>query len=219
MAHLVNPHHLFDPEADDPASPVWADGSWTGTLVWDSAVHVCEILLGQAAWRERLCGSSCVELGCGLGLPGLVARLLGAAPSLLTDRREVSELAEEACRINDLGDAHGVEFAWEENAARQLVAERLGGVPPDVVIACDCIFAPLFGDSHLLLKMLVALAGAGTTIILALERRPKDSAEGFFSSAAEVGFDAVLLLQQKRVVVCELWLRDGGKGPVGKQVV
>ena len=169
MAHLVNPLGLCDPEADNPAAPVWADGSWTGTLLWDSAAHVCELMLAQPCWRARLRGASCLELGCGLGLPGMVASLLGAAPVLLTDRQQVAEMAEAGCRANSLEGTRGVEFDWDEAAARQLVVDHFGGRAPSLILACDCIFEPLFGEAHLLLRMLVVLADTQTTVIPAPE--------------------------------------------------
>ena len=54
--------------------------------MWDSAVHVVEWMLCDAAWRRRVRGASVLELGCGVALPGLVAHLLGARVALLTDR-------------------------------------------------------------------------------------------------------------------------------------
>ena len=59
-------------------------------------------MLASAEWRARLRGASCLELGCGLGLPGLVCHLLGAAPVLLTDRRDVAALVAEP-RIDLIG--------------------------------------------------------------------------------------------------------------------
>lgn len=108
MAHLADPMALCDNEVVEPTSALWADGSWTGTLIWDSAVHVTELLLASPAWRATLRGTSVVELGCGLGLPGLACALLGASPVLLTDRGVVAELAEEGCRSHpQLAAAHG----------------------------------------------------------------------------------------------------------------
>mmetsp|Transcript_15143 Transcript_15143/g.39100 ORF Transcript_15143/g.39100 Transcript_15143/m.39100 type:complete len:350 (-) Transcript_15143:215-1264(-) len=215
MAHLANPLGLCDAEAEDPSVPLWADGSWTGTLLWDSAALVCEIFLASPSWRARLRGASCVELGAGLGLPGLVGSLLGATPVLLTDRQDVALLAEAGCRANRLDGAVGVELDWEEGAARQMLKDHLDGQAPSIILACDCIFAPLFGESHLLLQMLSVLAGPQTTIVLALERRPDDGAESFFTLAHAAGFETVLLQQRNRVVVCEMWRREAGNGPVG----
>ena len=82
MAHLANPMCLVDEEAEDGCSPLFQDGSWTGTLIWDSTVHVSQLILGSDKWRARLCGRSTVELGCGLGLPGMVSESGGCGVGL-----------------------------------------------------------------------------------------------------------------------------------------
>jgi predicted nicotinamide N-methyase len=46
-----------------------------GFLLWDSAIALAEWLVGQA---EQVRGKRMLELGAGVGLPGLVARSLGA---------------------------------------------------------------------------------------------------------------------------------------------
>jgi hypothetical protein len=50
---------------------IFRDGTWAGTLLWDSAVHTAEFLLTDKSWQERIKGSVVVELGSGLGLPGV----------------------------------------------------------------------------------------------------------------------------------------------------
>ena len=151
LAHLASPLALVDPDVDDAVlRPLWADGTWTGTLVWDSAVHCCELLLETSAWRRRLRGdalhgrapASVLELGCGLGLPGLVCHALGAAPVLLTDRPAVSQLVGEGLALNGIqpAAARAVDFEWSDHAAAALKDEHLDGRSPDVIIACDCIF-------------------------------------------------------------------------------
>ena len=97
LAHLVNPASLRDADAPPwlpgAAAAMSAQGTWSGSLIWDSAVRAAELLLGD--WRARVAGCSVLELGCGLALPGLVAHLLGArsrrgtlARSLSTCRRQ-----------------------------------------------------------------------------------------------------------------------------------
>ena len=85
-----------------------------------------------------------------------------------------------------------------------LKRDELGGACPDLIIACDCIFAPIFGSSFLLLQMLTFLAGPGTTVLLAVERRKDDGAEAFFEQAAEAGFETTLRLRVERVLLCEM---------------
>ena len=210
MAHLATPMGLVDPEHDDAImSPLWDDGSWTGTLMWDSAVHATERLLTTGYWRERLsAGASVVELGCGLALPGFACHALGASPVLLTDRSMVTDLCGEAIVHNQLPSAsiRAVELDWSAEGAKALCSQHLDGKKPDVIIACDCVFAALFGAPYLLLEMLMLLTeeGGGTKILLALERRVDDGADGFFAQAAEAGFSTRLVFRLGRVLICEM---------------
>lgn len=202
-AHLVPPDTLWDPEAGDGVEgDIYEHGTWTGTMLWDSAVHTSEWLLASAEWAAWLPGKSVLELGSGLGLPGLVCHALGASPVLLTDREPIADLVKEGLQHNGLlasppsasssATASGVgtcSFEWDEDGAARVLAEQLGGRKPDVIIAADCIFSPLFGDTFLLLRMLDLLAGPHTTALVALERRAGDGGPRFFECAREAGFD------------------------------
>lgn len=214
LAHLATPLGLVEPEVDEAViSPLFKDGTWTGSLIWDSAVHTCELMLSDGAWRQTMRGATVLELGCGLGLPGWVAHLLGARKVLLTDRGAIADLVRDAIAANPSPPEQqlcAAEFCWSEEGAAALLAEELGGVRPDVILACDCIFAPLFGDAYLLLNMLQALASPSTVSIVALERRPGDGAPAFFAQAAEAGFVTRLLVQHMRIVICELRRGAGG---------
>jgi predicted nicotinamide N-methyase len=211
MAHLATPMSLVDPESDDAVmSPLWSDGTWTGTLIWDSAVYAADMLLSDA-WANRLRGKSLLELGCGLGLPGLVGHAIGASPVLLTDRRTVVELVREGLLANSLpeNEIRALELAWSDEAASAFKAEHLEGKAPDCIIACDCIFAPIFGSAFLLLQMLMAFASPSTIILVILERRDDDGAELFFEQTIAAGFSIVCIQRHRRVVACELRLNDG----------
>lgn len=189
-------------------SSIWADGTWSGTLFWDSALYLSHMLLSPSSahggrWRRRIQqGGAVLELGCGLGLPGCVTHLLGAPAVILTDRPCIVQLVREAIGMDQgLQAAAGawaggadsgagaaisgvklardatsgaaaaeafisgsipslaaVPFAWDEAAASALLNRELRGRAPSIILACDCIFAPLFGESFLLLLMLLALA-------------------------------------------------------------
>jgi predicted nicotinamide N-methyase len=207
LAHLSSPAALFDPELDEQiVAPLYHDGTFTGSLLWDSAIHVSELLLSSSAWHERIRGASVVELGCGLALPGWVSHLLGARAALLTDRAAISDLVEHGRMCNGAPEnVATVEFPWSDEGAQTLLAHSLlDGSHPDVLIACDCIFMPLFGGPFLLLQMLLLLAGPHTHILIGLERRPDDGAESFFQEAAAAGFTTQVCFQRGRVVVCEM---------------
>ena len=82
---------------------------------------------------------------------------------------------------------HTASFEWDADGARVLLS-NIGG-KPDVIIACDCIFAPLFGDSFLLLEMLTLLSSRDTYILLGVERRKDDGVDRFFECARDAGFE------------------------------
>jgi predicted nicotinamide N-methyase len=209
-AHLVDGSQMWDPEASGtPAEATfWSDGTWSGSLVWDSAVHVVEFMLSDAMWRRRVRGACVLELGCGLALPGLVAHLLGARAVLLTDRRVIADMVGEAVAINSLPaeTVRAFELDWAPGAAAPVLATHLGGGAPDVIVSCDCIFADLFDSNFLLLDVLSEIASPATAILLGFERRPGDGVERFFAQAAARGFRTTLRRRSQRVLVCELRL-------------
>lgn len=126
---------------------------------------------------------------------------------LLTDRGAVSDLVADGLAANAIAPdvVRALPFEWSDAAAAELRATHLDGACPDMLIACDCIFQPLFGDSFLLLQMLCALCAPERTVVLiALERRPNDGADAFFAQAASRGFHSKLLLRKERVLVVEM---------------
>ena len=104
-----------------PLVPYWS-------VLWRSGVA-----LGRDLAGSRLAGLRVVELGCGLGVPSLVAARDGAA-ALATDRcAEALELVEQNARENGLSVATA-RLDWV--AADELVA--LG--PFDLVLAADVLY-------------------------------------------------------------------------------
>mmetsp|Transcript_5117 Transcript_5117/g.9170 ORF Transcript_5117/g.9170 Transcript_5117/m.9170 type:complete len:324 (-) Transcript_5117:190-1161(-) len=107
-------------------------------VVWD-----CAVVLARYLERHRVLvqGKRVVELGCGLGLPGLVSGALGAEAVLLTER----ELAIPS--INQQIDANTTLWPQKTVTARGLGWSREychSDKPFDVVLCSDLIYA---GDS------------------------------------------------------------------------
>ena len=97
MAHMANITYSDgdgdDDDGDDdvfigagrasemPMDSIWDGGTWTGSLIWDSAVRLSELFLDNHEWRSefvsrlqertsnRTPAMTVLELGCGLGLP------------------------------------------------------------------------------------------------------------------------------------------------------
>lgn len=155
-AHLVDTKAMWDPENCEPVShegkEVFAEGTWSGGLLWDASIVATELLLKSSEWQARIRGAICLELGSGLGLPGLICSLLGARTTAVTDRPAVAGLVEDAIRMNDLGaTASALSFEWDEDGARGLL-DTIGSFP-DVIIAVSFLLMVKARDMNDLLLL------------------------------------------------------------------
>lgn len=106
--------------------------------VWPGALALGESLCdGGVLGPDVVRGLTCLELGAGLGLPGLVAACQGAKAVVLTDlgealprlRKSVAEVAKE----HKLRNVKVAEVSWGD----------FGDGPAttfDVVLCCDCVY-------------------------------------------------------------------------------
>ena len=140
--------------------PYWAD-------LWPSA-----LALARAAGARSLGGRRVVELGCGLGLPSIVAAL-GGARVLATDWSPdaVAMTADNAARNGASVDT--LACSW---SAPEPIAER---GPFDLVLASDVLYEAR--DVDLLLAALPRLATSGGEAWIADPGRPP--AERFLAEA------------------------------------
>jgi len=140
-----------------PLMPYWA-------VLWRSGVA-----LGRELASSRLAGLRVVELGCGLGVPSVVAARAGAEVLATDGSDEALELVERNAREN------GVEVATARvdwTAADDLVARG----PFDLVLAADVLYER--ASVALLLSLLPRLGGE---VWLADPGRP--AAEAFLEQA------------------------------------
>ena len=83
------------PNGESSTDAFFADGSFTGTLLWDASLRLAGFVLRSHRFRNLLIGANVVELGCGVGLLGLVAKRCGSAICALTDRESLRTLCED----------------------------------------------------------------------------------------------------------------------------
>lgn len=168
--------HLLQasPEASDAAR-----GDWTSMRLWQAAASLVDFLLVLA--KGSLAHARILELGCGLGMPGMVCRALGARV-LLTDTPETLGLLLENVKIN-FGSSSSIQAAalsWSREGVQNL--RRKYG-PFSLVLCADCVYAPLYGlrSARRLAECIVALCAASrsTVALLAVERRPGDGIRSF----------------------------------------
>ncbi len=132
----------------DEFLPYWAE-------LWPSALS-----LGEEIARRDVAGLRVVELGCGLGVPSLVAAARGAHV-LATDW---AEEAIELLRRNAARNALPLEALLADWRAPEPLLER---APFDLVLAADVLYERRYVD--LLLELLPRLGGE---ILLADPGRP-----------------------------------------------
>jgi predicted nicotinamide N-methyase len=180
-----DPEALLDEEAFEHEEflPYWAD-------LWPSA-----LVLAEELGRRPLEGVRVAELGCGLGVPSLVAAL-GGARVLATDWAPDAIDVLRANAARNAVDLCAERCDWNEPGL------LLGGAPWPLVVAADVLYdrrnvAPLLA----LLPRLVD--GAGEVWLADPGRK---TAEPFLAKAAERWARATLA-RAGAVTVHRLWLR------------
>jgi predicted nicotinamide N-methyase len=162
---LLQPGEAAELPDDGPVQ--WAPLVPYSWVLWRSGMALAAELAG-----ERLAGRTVVELGCGLGVPSLVAARAGADVLATDEDPEALELIERNARANGLAVATA-RVEW--GAADELVARG----PFDLVLAADVLYER--PSVALLLDLLPRLGGE---VLLADPGRSK--ADEFFE---QVGGD------------------------------
>lgn len=132
-------------ELPDDGAVEWAPLLPYSWVLWRSGVALAAELAG-----EQLAGTQVVELGCGLGVPGLVAARAGAAVLATDDDPDALDLVERNARANGLTVATA-RLEW--SAGDELVARG----PFDLVLAADVLYEQ--ASVPLLLALLPRLGG------------------------------------------------------------
>jgi len=173
----------------------------TGAKIWCSAKVLAQFLEkhSEQASNTRtpttsLAGKTVVELGCGAGLTGICAALLGAKV-VLTDLPSSLELAKQAVRMNkEVFASAGVQqplvqpLEWGNQ-------EQISQLPRsvDLILAADVVFkqehfhALVVTIRTILTKRHCETMDAPSSCLIAYKRR-HSSEEWFFSELQQTGF-------------------------------
>jgi predicted nicotinamide N-methyase len=176
--------------------PMFSGASWAGSVLWAAASVLCEHCLLNSS--VPVADTSVLELGCGLGIPGMVCSLLGAREVALTEQPQLVPLLEKnllknasvfaADELATRAPPAALALSWGTAEAEAFLEAR-GGKRFDTILICDCVFEPLYGDSwKLLCETLVVLADSSTNVLIASERRSEDCIPEF-QATLEVHFD------------------------------
>ena len=164
-------------EPDDLA-PLFAGAQWAGTRVWHAAIHGM-IYMEKEYDADLSTGASLLELGCGLGVPGMIWHMLGGNAVLSDQESIMSQLhgnlqtnfaeTTTTTKRSDQGvegrsttetnltkpPSHTISahpLSWSRDGVHRLLADSgYSKTGFDFVLNCDCVYEPLYGKSWELL--------------------------------------------------------------------
>jgi Lysine methyltransferase len=187
--------------SSDFIAPLFHGTQWAGTRVWRAAVVALEYLLSDEAEFHIGSHHTLLELGCGLGVPGMVLHSLRKCTTILTDMGDLIPTVHENVRQafpESIADCQGGvrqgtiearELDWSVAGVHRL-RDETGVSNFDVVLNCDCIFEPLYGDSwkHLLQCQVALLElNPSAYVFTSVERRNYDGIEKYLHAASDAG--------------------------------
>ncbi len=179
-------------------APLFDGTQWAGTRVWKAAIVGLEYIL-----RQKSQGSlgSLLELGCGLGVPGMIWKQVlsmegnGSPRVVLTDMDSLVPQLQANVEANFPGDSsiEALELDWSTEGIASLLQNetKTHGTGFDVCLNCDCVYEPLYGrkawESLVDVLSEVAAKSPSTLLVTALERRNGDNVEGFLAQLEASG--------------------------------
>ena len=167
-------------------APMFDGTQWAGTRIWRASL-VCLHYVLEEIRANRLQCTRLLELGSGLGVPGMVLHSITDCYALLSDKEDLVEQlnANIASNFPDSTMIEASALDWNPKATQALVDQN---GPFDLVLNCDCIYQPLYGDSwQALLDCQYALLkeNPSTVIITSVERRKADGIADYIKLAQD----------------------------------
>jgi predicted nicotinamide N-methyase len=191
----VPPFELSTCLSQDEMAPMFHGTQWAGTRIWRAAVVAAEYLIQQQLQRPTT--TTLLELGCGLGLPGILLGLLLEYHVVLTDKDSLVDQIQNnidhlpplrnACHASIRADR----LDWSVQGVHNLLLVRTeydnndhhhDSSGFDIVLNCDCIYEPLYGESwRMLLECQQELLRLkpDTYMLTAVERRRLDGVDTY----------------------------------------
>jgi hypothetical protein len=144
----LEPFELTTKLSEQAIAPLFHGTQWAGTRLWRAAVVGLQYLLSEEAPIEWKKTTKVVELGCGLGVPGMILAMARKCKVVLTDQDDLLSQLETNCKTlletRPMLSLEVKALDWSGKEVEKLM-DCHGAF--DVVFNCDCIFEPLYGDS------------------------------------------------------------------------
>jgi len=185
-------------------APIFDGSRWAGTRLWRAAIRGIQYITGHLDAKPAFLSAdpsktSMIELGCGLGVPGMIYHLLGGNVVLTDQANILSQLeknvmhnfASTAITSSDPSREADIEkctirampLSWSIKGISDLLDQlNLSEVGFDIVLNCDCVFEPLYGKSWISLNETLnelLRINPKCVIVTSVERRRGDNIDSF----------------------------------------
>jgi hypothetical protein len=213
---------------EDAIAPLFDGTQWAGTRVWKAAIVALEYLVEHQDAENY---NSLLELGCGLGVPGMLwycwkqtqkTNFSGSSSSIssscevvLTDQPDLLTQLQANLESNftDQETISARPLSW----SREGILEILATTKFDICLNCDCVYTPLYGrDSWLALGDVletIAKESPSTLLVTSVERRNGDGLEEFLERLQATGavqeIKRVLRNDEDKHHVIEIYVTKG----------
>lgn len=175
---------------------------WAGTRVWRASIVAIQYILKEFCDDDNNTQKkTMLELGCGLGVPGMILHGVLGWNVVLTDKDPLPKQLENNAKAN-FENAYGNtiqahELDWSREGVQHLIQQRYFASSEensdscsshegfDLVLNCDCVYEPLYGLSwKLLVETMDELLriNPNTIMITCLERRKADGVDNFLEA-------------------------------------
>lgn len=152
----------------------------TGLNVWDGSILLARYLESNS---NLIIGKSVLELGCGPGIGGISAGLIGAKEVILTDLDYSIPLACKNIKLNavsilDAGCCRIEAQICNWFCPPSIESFNFNSTYPNIILIADCIW--LEGLVDVLLETILKYTGENTTVVFSYQRRGKSAHDRFF---------------------------------------
>jgi hypothetical protein len=192
----VPPFDLSTCLSHEEMAPMFHGTQWAGTRIWRAAVVATEYLILQRQKQPQQRPTTLLELGCGLGLPGILLGMLLKYHVVLNDKDLlVDQIQNKIDHLPPLINARHSSIRadrldWSVQGVHNLLRVRIDNNDRhhhdssgfDIVLNCDCIYEPLYGESwRMLLECQQELLRLkpDTYMLTAVERRRLDGVDTY----------------------------------------
>jgi Lysine methyltransferase len=177
-------------------APMFDGTQWAGTCIWRSALVASQYILFVQEFERNndsvLLSSTktLLELGCGLGVPGMVLHNLTGCRAVLTDKADLLPQLRRNLATNfdaSISPIAAYALDWSVEGVHSFLEEAsLNSI--DVILNCDCIYEPLYGDSWRALLVVqdeLLRCFPQALVLTACERRRGDGVASYLQAARE----------------------------------